>query len=252
MSTGIFGILNITEDSFSDGGRFLEPSAAIAHAQKLMSDGAHALDIGAASSNPMSKVVAPEVEIARMAPVVDALKRNGIPLSIDTYSLPVQRWALAQGVEYLNDIHGFPYTELYGELARSSAKLIVMHAVQETGPANRVKVDPSTIMDRVTTFFDRRIAQLEAAGIGRARLILDPGMGFFLGTVSEASYTVLRHLPALKEAFRLPLLVSVSRKSFLRKITGRGSRRWVQPRFPRNSLPSPKAPTISAPTIPAP
>ena len=219
---GIFGILNITEDSFSDGGRFLEPSAAIAHAEKLVSDGAHAIDIGAASSNPTSKGVPPDVEIARMVKVVEALKRKGIPLSIDTYSLPVQHWALAQGVDYLNDIHGFPYTELYGELARSSAKLIVMHAVQEQGPADRVKVDPATIMARVMTFFDRRIAALEAAGIGRARLILDPGMGFFLGTASEASYTVLRNLPALKKAFGLPLLVSVSRKSFLRKVTGRG------------------------------
>ena len=217
----LFGILNITEDSFSDGGRYLEPAAAMARADFLASDGAQVIDIGAASSNPSSKGVAPELEIARLAPVVGWLKQKRIAISVDSYSLPVQRWALAQDVEFLNDIHGFPHAELYAALAAHPAKLVVMHAVQEAGPADRTKVDPSEIFDRVATFFDRRIGALAAAGIGRDRLILDPGMGFFLGTVAEASYTILRRLPDLKAAFSLPLLVSVSRKSFLRKLTGR-------------------------------
>ncbi len=217
--TTILGILNITEDSFSDGAKYLDPDAAIGHGRALAADGAAALDLGAASSNPQSKGVAPDVEIARLAPVVAAL--NDIPLSIDTFSLPVQRWALARGVAYLNDIQGFADPELYPALAASPARLIVMHAVQERGAATRVDVPPGAIMDRIDRFFDARLAALERAGVARSRLILDPGMGFFLGTDPQTSLTVLRRLPELKARFGLPLLVSVSRKSFLRRLTGR-------------------------------
>jgi dihydropteroate synthase type 2 len=215
----IFGILNITEDSFSDGAKYLDPAAAIAHGRALAADGADILDLGAASSNPESKGVPPDVEIGRLAPVVAALK--GIALSVDSFSPTVQRWALAQGVAYINDIHGFADTSLYPELAASSAKLIVMHAVQEQGVATRVNIAPDVIMERILRFFEARLASLELAGIHRSRIILDPGMGFFLGTNPETSFTVLRNLSALKAHFGLPILVSVSRKSFLRRLTGR-------------------------------
>jgi dihydropteroate synthase type 2 len=217
----IFGIVNITEDSFSDGGRYLNPDAAIAHARKLASDGAEVIDLGAASSNPDAKPVSPETEIARLAPVVDALKRDGIAISVDTFAPEVQRWAMAQGVEYLNDIQGFPEARMYPALADSSAKLIVMHSVEGRGPATRIKVPPETLMDRILAFFEHRLAVLGQASIDRSRLILDPGMGLFLGADKDASFTVLRGLPQLKRAFGLPLLVSVSRKSFLRRLTGR-------------------------------
>jgi dihydropteroate synthase type 2 len=127
----ILGILNITEDSFSDGGKFLNPAAALAQADRLLAEGADILDIGAASSHPDAKAVPPEVEIARLAAVVPALHDVGASLSIDTFSLPVQRWALSQGVDYLNTIHGFADPALYPDLAASKAKLIVMHMVQE-------------------------------------------------------------------------------------------------------------------------
>jgi len=217
--TTILGILNITDDSFFDGGKYLEPAAAIAQARALAADGAAVLDIGAASSNPDSKGVAPAVEVARLTAVLPALA--GIPLSIDTFSPPVQRWSLGQGVAYLNDIQGFPDPSLYPALAASSAMLIVMHSVQERGAATRIDVPPHEIMDRLFRFFDARVAALEAAGIARGRLILDPGMGFFLGTNPETSFTVLRRLADLKQRFALPLLVSVSRKSFLRRLAGR-------------------------------
>jgi len=215
----IFGIVNITEDSFSDGQRYLAPEAAIAHARKLASDGAAVIDLGAASSNPDSKPVAPDVEIARLAPVTEALQRNLV--SIDTFAPEVQCWALSKGVAYLNDIQGFPHAQIYPALADSSAKLIVMHSVQGRGPATRIKVPPETLMDRILVFFEARIAALEQAGVDRGRLILDPGMGLFLGTDKDASFTVLRSIPELKRAFGLPLLLSVSRKSFLRRLTGR-------------------------------
>jgi dihydropteroate synthase type 2 len=218
----IVGILNITEDSFSDGAKYLAPDAAIAHALKLARDGAHVVDLGAASSNPDARPVPPEVEIARLAPVVEELKRNGVPVSIDTFAPEVQRWALARGVDYLNDVRGFPDADFYPALAQSAVRLIVMHSVQERGPATRIRVPASTLPDRIHAFFEARIAALVAAGIARERFILDPGMGLFLGTDKEASFTVLRDLPRLKRAFGLPVLISVSRKSFLRRLTGRG------------------------------
>jgi len=217
----ILGIVNITRDSFSDGGRFLAPEAALAHASKLVQDGAHVLDLGAAASNPKAEAVAPEEEIARLQPVVAALMQKGVPLSIDSTAPAVQRWALKQGVAYLNDIHGFPDPALYPALAAGRAKLIVMHAVQEAGNATGVDIPAAAVISRIHDFFASRIAALEAAGIERARLILDPGMGFFLGSRAEASFEVLHRLPALKQAFGLPLLISVSRKSFLRRMTNR-------------------------------
>jgi dihydropteroate synthase type 2 len=216
----IFGILNITEDSFSDGGRFLAPEAALAQAAKLMEGGADVLDSGGASSNPDSVPVAAEMEIARLAPIVREARAQNWPLSIDSFSPEVQRWALDQGVAWLNDIRGFPDSSLYPALARSRAKLVVMHSVQE-GRATRVETDPATIMERIFSFFVARIAALEGAGIARERLMLDPGMGFFLGADPEVSLTVLRRLPELKARFGLPVLVSVSRKGFLRRLTGR-------------------------------
>jgi dihydropteroate synthase type 2 len=214
------GIVNITEDSFSDGGKFLAADAAITHARAL-AETADILDLGAASSNPDAKAVLPDIEIARLAPVVAALKKDNSVISVDSFALEVQRWALAQNVGYLNDIQGFPDPALYPELAASSAKLIVMHSVQERGKATRMDVTPSEILPRIHLFFEARIAALTGAGVARERIILDPGMGFFLGSDPETSFTVLQAIGALKREFGLPVLVSVSRKSFLRRITGR-------------------------------
>ena len=217
----ILGILNITSDSFSDGGKYLEPQAALMHAQRLAEEGADIIDIGAASSHPDAKPVTPEVEITRLGAVVPELKAKGLSLSIDSFALDVQRWALTQGVDYLNDIHGFSDPSLYPELAQSDGKLIVMHMVQPRGVAVRTEVPSSEIFDRITAFFDSRIAALTKAGVAPGRLILDPGMGQFLGTDPENSLIVLRRLPELKARYGLPLLVSLSRKGFLRKLTGR-------------------------------
>lgn len=212
----IFGILNITDDSFSDGGAFLDPGAAITHAELLAASGADVIDIGAASSNPGSQAVPPEVEIARLAAVVPALRERGLKISVDSFSPVVQRWALAQGVDFLNDVHGFPDDALYPELARARCGLVVMHMVQECGVAVGMDVPRAEIFGRVTGFFAHRVAALAAAGVARDRIILDPGMGFFLGRDPGNSFEILRRLPELGERHGLPLLVSVSRKSFLR------------------------------------
>ncbi len=217
----ILGILNITTDSFSDGGKYLEAGAAVFHAQAMAQSGADIIDIGAASSNPDAAPVDARTEIARLAAVVPALKQKGLSLSIDSFAAPVQRWALDQGIDYLNDIHGFSDPALYPELAKSDAKLIVMHMVQERGVAVRTQVPSDKIFDRVTDFFDARLKALTDAGIARERLILDPGMGQFVGTDPENSLILLRRLADLRARYGLPLLVSVSRKGFLRKLVNR-------------------------------
>jgi dihydropteroate synthase type 2 len=216
-ATQIFGIVNATADSFSDGGKYLEPEAAIVHALKLTADGAAVIDLGAAASNPDAEYVSPDVEIARLTPIVAALK-DRVALSIDTFAAETQAWALQQGVPWLNDITGFPDASIYPALARANARLVVMHNVTPRGRAERIATDPATIMDRLFAFFDARLAALEGAGIARARIVLDPGMGFFLGTDPEVSLTVLRRLPELKARYRLPLLISLSRKSFVRRL----------------------------------
>jgi dihydropteroate synthase len=215
----ILGILNITEDSFSDGGRYLDPEAALAHGRSMID--ADVLDIGAAASNPSAAAIPSEVEIARLASVVPAFRKEGRSLSIDTFSADVQRWALSQGVNFLNDVQGFADPAIYPDLAEADSKLIVMHSAQKPGPALRVEIPPEAIFDRVLAFFDSRIRQLMAGGISRERLILDPGMGFFLGSRPETSFAMLMAVSRLKTAFGLPVLISVSRKSFLRTITGR-------------------------------
>jgi dihydropteroate synthase type 2 len=219
----LFGILNITEDSFSDGGRHLDPVVAVAAARRLVADGADVIDLGAAASNIAAKPVAPEKEIHRLAPVIAALQREGVAVSVDSFALETQRYALRVGVDFLNDIQGFPDPSLYPELRVSHTRLVVMHAVQGRGRAQRVPVPEAEIWARIENFFSTRIAALEDAGIARDRLILDPGMGFFLSTEAGTSLAVLAGLSRLKDRFGLPVMVSVSRKSFLGAVVGRRS-----------------------------
>jgi dihydropteroate synthase type 2 len=219
----LFGIVNITEDSFSDGGRFLDATAALAHARRLVAAGAQVIDVGAAASNVDARRVSAEEEIRRLEPLVTALKAEGTPVSVDSFLPVVQRFAIARGVEFINDIQGFPHTSLYPELAAANCRLVVMHAVQGRGRAQRLELSAREVWDRIGAFFRQRVAALEQAGIARERIVLDPGMGFFLSTRPEASFYVLARLDELKRAFGMPVLVSVSRKSFLRALTGRGA-----------------------------
>jgi dihydropteroate synthase type 2 len=219
----IFGIVNVTEDSFSDGGRFLDAAAALAHARALVAAGAAIIDLGAAASNVDAKPVAAAEEIRRLDPLIAALAADGTPVSVDSFAPEVQRFAIARGVAFLNDTQGFPDPSFYPELAAASCRLVVMHAVHGRGRAQRVELSADEGWDRICAFFADRVEALERAGIARERLILDPGMGFFLSSWPEASLRVLADLDRLKLAFDLPVLVSVSRKSFLRAITGRAA-----------------------------
>ncbi len=221
MCTQIVGILNITRDSFSDGGRYLDPTAAIDHALALVDQGADAVDVGPASSHPDAETVSPTEEIRRLEPVLEALRQREVPFSVDSYHPETQRFAARAGARWLNDIHGFSDPALYPELAALDVGLVVMHAVQQRGSATRVRTEARAVLDGVFAFFEARVAALVAAGVARERLILDPGMGFFLGSTPEPSFRVLAAIGRLREHFDLPIYISVSRKSFLRAATKR-------------------------------
>lgn len=218
----IFGILNVTADSFSDGGRFLDPAAAVEHAMQLVERGADVVDVGAASSAPEAQPVGADEEIRRLVPVVPELLRRGIAVSVDTWQPQVQRFALDAGAVWLNDIRGFAEPAFHPELAGASAGLVVMHSVGGGPRATREATDAEDVYRSVLAFFDARIAELEAAGVARERLVLDPGMGLFLGADPEPSILVLRRLPQLRDRYALPLFISVSRKSMVGRLAGRG------------------------------
>lgn len=220
---GIFGVVNVTEDSFSDGGLYLDPDRAVSHALRLFDEGADVIDVGAASSHPDAREVPFEEEVRRLEPVVERLLGKGIPVSLDSFRTETQAWGLSRGVDFLNDVNGFADPSLYPRLVQAGARLVVMHSIQRRGRATRSRTDPGGLVDSILRFFEDRIGVLERAGVDRDRIILDPGMGFFLGSNPEASLLVLRQIRDLKERLGLPVLISISRKSVLAKLTGRST-----------------------------
>ncbi|MGW7532503.1 dihydropteroate synthase [Amycolatopsis sp. NPDC054798] len=218
----MIGIVNLTADSFSDGGRYLAAEDAVAHARRLFAEGADIIELGPAASHPDAQPVTADEEIRRLADVLAELVAAGIPVSVDSFRPETQLFAAAHGAAYLNDIQGFPDPSRYRDLAGLGCRLIVMHSVQREGPATRVETSAETVWAGLGRFFHERLTALRAAGIDRERLIVDPGLGYFLGRTPEPSIAVLDRLAALKARFGLPVLVSPSRKSFLRTLTGRG------------------------------
>lgn len=217
--TQILGIVNVTRDSFSDGGAYLDPDAAVAHARRLVADGADIIDVGAESTHPDAEDVPAEFEAARLMPVIRTLKADGTRVSVDTHKPAVIRQALSLGVDFINDVTALRDPQSVAAARHSDAKLIIMHSRASAARAERGPADPATIVAEIIRFFEQRIAALTQAGIARERLILDPGMGFFLGSNPEVSLAVLRDLDDLI-ALELPILISTSRKSFIGAILG--------------------------------
>jgi len=217
----IVGIVNMTADSFSDGGRYLDPAAAVARARRLRADGADVVELGPAASHPGSVPVSVAEERRRLAPVLKALTADGTAVSVDSFRTQTLRFAVSAGAAWLNDIHGFGDPGLYPVLAASQCRLVVMHAVQEDGVATEAATDQAAVREGMYRFFARRLAALQAAGIGRDRLVIDPGLGYFLGRTPGPSLAALAGIRELKDTFGVPVLVSPSRKSFLRALTGR-------------------------------
>jgi dihydropteroate synthase type 2 len=221
----LVGIVNVTADSFSDGGRFLAAEDAVAHAWRLRSEGADIIELGPAASHPDAEKVPVKEEVRRLAGVIDPLVAAGIPVSVDSFRPQTQAFAAARGATYLNDIQGFPDPSRYAQLAATRCRLVVMHSVQRRGPATKVATDPEAVWAAIERFFAERLTALQAAGIARERLIIDPGLGYFLGSNPEPSVLALRRFRRLKTRFGMPVLVSPSRKSFLRALTGSGLER---------------------------
>jgi len=217
----IFGIVNLAPDSFNPGSKFIDTDVALNHAQKLWQAGAYAIDIGPASSNPDSVKVSPETEISRLEKILKPLITENISLSVDSFQPEVQLFAASQGVNYLNDVHGFAYPEIYSDLAKLDCNLIVMHSVHGTGHTEKKAVSPEGILEKIEEFFDERLEALFTAGVSRERIILDPGMGWFLSDIPETSLVVLRAVRQLKQRYKLPMMICSSRKSFVRRISGR-------------------------------
>jgi len=207
----VMGVLNVTPDSFSDGGRFLDPGAAIAQAQRLAAEGADILDVGAESSRPYGNAIAVafDEERARLAPILPAVVALGIPVSIDTMKAAVAAWALQAGAMIVNDVWGLQRDpDMAHVVAGHDAPVIVMH--------NRDAADPRIdIVADVTAFFERSLAIAVGAGIPLERIVLDPGIGF--GKTPEQSLTCIARLDAWR-GFGLPLLVGASRKRFIHSI----------------------------------
>lgn len=220
-SPKLIGIVNLNDDSFFDGGSFVRPQDATRHALELAENGAYAIELGPASSHPDASPVDASTEIARLEPVLRSIREAGLRVGVDSFQPETQRFALRNGVSILNDTGGFANPDIYPELAASDCLLVIMHSVQRRGQATRTTTDAEAVLTSMFDFFETRIRDLQASGVARERMIVDPGMGFFLGEGAEASLLVLRKLDRLRDAFAVPILVSVSNKSFLGTLTGR-------------------------------
>ncbi|KJC49418.1 dihydropteroate synthase [Bradyrhizobium sp. LTSP885] len=203
----VMGILNVTPDSFSDGGQFIAPELALAQARKLIADGADIIDIGAESTRPYgSQPVSADDELKRLKPVLADIIALGVPVSIDSMKSEVVAWALDQGAAVANDVWGLQRDPGMADIvAARGVPVIIMH--------NREHADPAIdIMKDIATFFTRSIEIAAKAGISSDSIVLDPGIGF--GKVPEQNMMVLARLSEL-DTFRLPVLVGASRKRFI-------------------------------------
>jgi len=213
------GVVNVTPDSFSDGGRFFEHGDAIAHGRKLAEDGADFVDVGGESTRPGAEPVGAEEERRRVIPVVEALAAEGIGVSVDTSKAAVARRALEAGAAVVNDVSAFRLDpELAGLTAAAGATCVLMHML---GEPRTMQDDPryGDVVAEVAAFLEERLAFAVAEGVPEDRVWLDPGIGF--GKTSEHNLELLRRLDEIAALGR-PVVVGTSRKSFLGRLTGRG------------------------------
>lgn len=212
----VMGVVNVTPDSFSDGGRHLLRDTAIAHAQQLITEGADILDIGGESTRPGALLVSVQQELDRVMPVIEGLRGVAVPLSIDTNKSEVMRAALAAGASMVNDINALQNPEALAAVAASDAAVCLMH---KQGQPKTMQLEPhyQNVLFEVMDFLRNRITLVEAAGVSRDRMVVDPGFGF--GKTLEHNLILLRKLQEFS-ALGVPVLAGLSRKSMLGKITG--------------------------------
>jgi dihydropteroate synthase len=213
------GVVNVTPDSFSDGGRTLDPTAAIDRAKALIEEGADILDVGAESSRPGARGVSAEEELSRLMPVLQGLRECPVPVSVDTAKPEVMRAAIAAGAAMINDIGALRAAGALQAVAASDAGVCLVHM---RGEPRTMQQSPSydDVVAEVGAFLEQRVAAAEGAGIARERIVVDPGFGF--GKTAAHNFELLRKLDRIA-ALGLPVLAGWSRKSTLGAITGRGA-----------------------------
>ncbi|CAM4070059.1 dihydropteroate synthase [Bordetella tumulicola] len=213
----VMGIVNVTPDSFSDGGEHADTDSAVSHARRLIDQGAHILDLGGESTRPGAAPVSVQDELARLLPVIDALRDSGVPLSIDTFKPEVMRAVLDAGADMINDIYAFRQPGAIDAVAQSRCGLCVMHMQGEPGTMQRAP-EYTDLLGEVDVFLADRVQQLRAAGVDPQRIVLDPGFGF--GKTASHNYQLLRGLSSLR-ASGYPLLTGLSRKTMIGDATGK-------------------------------
>jgi dihydropteroate synthase len=218
-STIVVGVLNVTPDSFSDGGQHFDAAQAIEHALRMESDGADIVEVGGESTRPGAPRLSASEELARISPVLTELgKRLRVPVAIDTYKSEVARVALDLGASIINDVSALRFdARIAEEAAQSCALLVLMHMRGE--PQTMQKIEPSLdIFREIEEDFNASIREAESRGVQREQIILDPGIGF--GKTLEQNLSILNHLHRF-EKFGMPLMIGTSRKSFIGRLTGR-------------------------------
>lgn len=214
----VMGILNVTPDSFSDGGRYDSVPAAISRAEAMIREGVDIIDIGAESSRPGASAVSLQEELDRIMPVIAILKNCGKPLSVDTYKPEVMTAALASGADMINDICGFSSEESLRAVAAHDCGLCVMHMQGEPGTMQN-KPHYSDVVVEVSDFLVRQVNRLASAGVVPNRICIDPGFGF--GKTLDDNLTLLKNLDVVCKRLDLPVLAGLSRKSVVGALTGK-------------------------------
>ena len=214
----VMGILNITPDSFSDGGRFQSLEFAVSRAEEMVADGADMIDIGGESTRPGAPPVPVEEELRRVMPAIYALQGLGKPLSVDTLKPEVMRQAVIAGADLINDVNGFRAPGAIESVVDSDCGLCVMHMLAT--PAT-MQHEPAyqDVVGEVIAFLAERVDALTAAGVARNRICVDPGFGF--GKTLAHNVALLRNIGRIESTLGLPVLAGLSRKSMIGGITGR-------------------------------
>jgi len=220
----VMGILNVTPDSFSDGGKFAVRGDALRQAERMMLDGADIIDIGGESTRPGAPPVPLDEELERVIPLIEQLRGAEVPLSVDTYKPEVMRHALAAGADLVNDIWGFRMPGAIDAVRNSQCGLCVMHMLGEPQTMQVGEPAYEDVVSEVRTFLEERVAALTQAGVAKRRISVDPGFGFGKAMV-EHNYALLAHLPdtAPRGEPPFPILAGMSRKSMLGAVTGRAA-----------------------------
>lgn len=218
----VMGILNVTPDSFSDGGQYATRGDALRQAERMLLDGADIIDIGGESTRPGAPPVPLDEELERVIPLVEQLRGANVPLSVDTYKPEVMRHALTAGADLINDIWGFRMPGAIDAVHDSECGLCVMHMLGEPQTMQVGEPAYDDVVSEVRQFLEERVAALRQAGIARARISVDPGFGFGKAVV-EHNYALLAHLPdtAPRAEPPYPILAGMSRKSMVGAVVGR-------------------------------